>query len=219
MKEFGVILLTTGEPTFGECLKSVEAQTTKPKQIVIKRNISPISRAYNLGYNEISTEFVIEVHADLILKPNAFETLLKNMNDEGEVYGLLYDTDKKYNVEAIRLVRKKALKSIGGYRDVPDMDWDSVLRMQKAGWAIKKISKVLGEHRPYSRGFQHIERQWNIGKRAKSLREYFYGIKTAGISFVKTGNIKFVFFPFFTLLGFFFGKREDVRYGGGKNEA
>lgn len=207
-----VVFLTTGERTEKGSLDSINHQTKKADEIIVVRNVSPISAAFNLGYSKATGDYVVEVPADAILSHKAFEILCDNMKQEdGEIYAPYFDTDRKTYVVGLRMSRRVVMKQIGGYRDVPDADVDVIKRLNQRGWKVRQIPYVLGTHNPDFRGFYFVIRQWNDGKRTKSLIMVIRGIKDSMRAFLKTGKIKFLFCPLFSTLGFFLGKREDVR--------
>jgi len=208
-----VVFLTTGERTEKESLESIRNQTKKADEVIVVKNVAPISAAFNLGYSEATGDYVVEVPADAILSPKAFEILYNNMKEEdGEICAPYFDTDRKTYVDGLRMSRRIAMKQIGNYRDVPDADVDVIKRLEQNGWKVRRIVYVLGTHNPDFRGFSFIIRQWNTGKRTKSFMLAIGVIKDSMRAFLKTGRIKFLFCPLFSMLGFFFGKREDVRF-------
>lgn len=151
------VALSAGEASRGRSLLSIENQSLAVAEIITIANVSPFHRALNEGASRVSTEYFIQVDADMILDPDCVERLSEHTGDHiGVVLGHLRD-DLYGRVQAIKLWRTEALRHFGA-PDTVSVDTDLIETMYQSGFgAIHALRfdrpnprhwHTFGEHRP-----------------------------------------------------------------------
>jgi hypothetical protein len=212
MVKIGIIMVSMREPTERYAEESINWQTRKPDTTIIVRDFSPISAACNFGYRYIGCDWVAEIGSDFIIKPDTLEILEKEVKEgDGCVYGKLWDTWRQIEIASMMIYNFKAMEEIGFYRDVPDTDTDVQRRLNEAGYKTRQINHIFGLHNHQFTSKRYAGRCWNAGKRFKSIKDFLHDSKCHMISFKRTRRLIFLMAMPLETLGFFFGRREDVR--------
>ena len=155
--DVSAILLTIGEPSMERALEAIKQQTLQPAEVIIVRDVRPVSRAINTGASRVSTPFFVQVDSDMVLDPDCIEQLRKCVRPRiGEVLGLLRDP-LMGTVRGIKLYRTECFRQVSMPETIaPDTDHNKMMRAY--GWKgtlarrglRTRLNKALalGEHNP-----------------------------------------------------------------------
>lgn len=149
IEDLEVSIMWSGEPTFDECLASIDNQIYVPAHVDVIRDVSPISKAINERHRKMDRRFSVKVDADFILARNCFKVLYETMKGKAPEYyavsGLVNDIFMG-PIGGIHLERTACVKDL----IVPDIigcdRWISE-KMKEKGYKFFEIQEVLAEHR------------------------------------------------------------------------
>lgn len=85
-REITAFVITSGEPSTRECISRLERQTVRVKVDVIE-NVSPMWAAFDQMHKRVQTPFFVQVDADMMLEPDAIETLYNGITEAGPKCG------------------------------------------------------------------------------------------------------------------------------------
>ena len=176
------MLPTLGEKSLEESLASLRAQTIRLKDIVIVRNTTPFPEAMNRGVAKVTTPFLIQCDADMVLHPDCVETLLACMDQNtGVSLGYLHD-DMLGEIQAVKMYRTECLRN-HPFEDTVASDTDGIARIVQSGFGISFAHRkaprgsyandVLGEHRPaYDNSLYVYEKFLLMGSIVRNRNSY-----------------------------------------------
>jgi hypothetical protein len=110
-----LVLMTCGEETEKECLKSIEPFINEVKFFEV-RNVFPQIKALNQMIEQVQTEFFIPLDADFILDKDAWSRIKnainKNAHDKNwhSILFKLWDTLTQKEILALKILRTKIMK-------------------------------------------------------------------------------------------------------------
>ena len=158
MSDVSAVVLTMGEVTTALAVERVRAQDVPLHEVIVVENVAPFSRALNQGAARVSTPFLLQVDADMILDPHCVATLLRGMHDDTAiVVGELRDA-LEGQVVGVKLFRSACYSALGGMPDTISPDTDFSVCATRVGWRIACVdsSITVGEHRPaYEPAYTH----------------------------------------------------------------
>lgn len=151
------VVLTIGEETTKETIKSLNNQIMSPAEIVVIKDIYPFYKAMNEAASRVKTEFFIQVDADMILYENALATLRKVMDKKtGIAVGVLKDS-LIGNIAGLKMFRTSLFEK-HEFKNKVSQDTFFASEIKKSGWRVKYVAggldkflingRPLGEHRP-----------------------------------------------------------------------
>lgn len=204
--------------------KTVENAEKYPIKIIKKtwkhwRN--SYSESLQTGYSNATGYYLSIVDADIVVPPNFFKKLIafinekvasiaayvvtypdtflnKFMNAWEKTYGVAPLGQKPYG--AARILLKKALDEIGGFRDVPTPDTDIDLRLTKCGYKSIFSKEIKVYHIRHITLKSMINGQINCGR----------GRYVLGISFPKTLGHALLRIRPFTIYGWLLEKQQTT---------
>lgn len=151
-----VFIITTGAPTFEDCLAAIQAQDLCNFQIKVIRNISPMSAAFQQMNLRCTTPFFIQVDEDMILYPDAifklYSALMASPENTALYYLSLLDTDLGIPIVGVKIYRHSIISKYP-WVDSFSCEMDQLARLQKDGYTYGGKYKeqmgyhVVGEHR------------------------------------------------------------------------
>lgn len=143
------LLLTIGEKTFEAAYDALKKQTIPFHQIVVIKNVSPFSSAFNEGVSKITTPFFIECDADMILDRNCAEVLMSKITPTtGMVIGHLRDP-LQGSVMGVKLYRTDCCRRFS-HENHFNCEYIFYAELLENNWTaeiIDKKSATLGVHR------------------------------------------------------------------------
>lgn len=168
------LILTCGEWTFQDSLKSVHAQTLRPRQEVVVENVFPAARAAQQGLEELlrrGSRAYVQVDADMILLPNCFETLASHLEAQPDCFQVVGQLEDGIEgpIWGVRIYRPGVISQLGGFRDVAGPDRDLRERAEQQGWNTLTLKDVLGFHNRVYRPEAAFGRYCNKANRLKGL--------------------------------------------------
>lgn len=204
--------------------KTVENAKKYPIKIIEKtwkhwRN--SYSESLQTGYSKATGYYLSIVDADIVVPPNFFKNLITLVDEKVAsiaAYVVTYpDTflnklmnawEKTYSVAplgqkpygAARILLKKALDEIGGFRDVPTPDTDIDLRLTKRGYKSIYSREIKVYHIRHITLKSMINGQINCGR----------GRYVLGISFPKTLGHALLRVRPFTVYGWLLEKQQTT---------
>jgi hypothetical protein len=158
MSDITAVVLSIGEDTTKEATESASKQSLPPKEIIVVRNVTPFYNALNIGASKVTTEFFVQVDADMTLDENCLRDLRDCMDDDvGIVLGQLRDP-LMGKVGWIKMFRKECFDVVQ-YRDLVAQDiafkddisrhgWKTVYAQKSVPGVPKELWHTFGEHRP-----------------------------------------------------------------------
>ena len=149
MDQLTVFVINAGESTFQECIKSLENQTCDFKLEVIQ-NLYPMSRAFQAMPKRCKTKYFVQVDSDMILEPDAIETLYRHACSSGYlttvICGQLYE--EGFGVGGTVRLWKKHMFDFLSFKDCRTVDRNLFKRSRLFGFRRKYIKTILGLHKP-----------------------------------------------------------------------
>lgn len=115
MKDLTFVLMTCGEKTEPECLKSIEPFREEINFFEV-RNVFPQIKALNQMIDGVNTEFFIPLDADMVLDHDAWprikNAINKNRHDQNwhSILFNLWDTLTERQILALKILRTKIMK-------------------------------------------------------------------------------------------------------------
>jgi hypothetical protein len=145
--DVGAVVLTVGEATTGRALASLTAQTLPLEEIEVVAGVRPFHRALTAGAEAITTPYVLQVDADMVLDPDCAEVLRAAMTPGvGIAVGLLRDA-LMGTVVGVKLFRRECFDLVP-HRDVLAPEVDFYERLDRLGWQTRYLLRHLGDHAP-----------------------------------------------------------------------
>ncbi len=148
-----VFVITSGEDVIADCEAALRSQELKPGLSVRLRrieNVVPMSEAFNEMHRRSESRFFLQVDADLILAPNAVQSLYDAMVGAWPwvyvTYGQLYE--EGFGPGGSVRLWKKSFFRFFQFRDRRTVDRDLYKRARWFGFRRKAVGKILGVHRP-----------------------------------------------------------------------
>lgn len=167
LDDLTVFIISVGENTTSECEKALAEQdcTFNVKHI---RDTFPMSSAFQRMPDECSTRYFIQVDSDMILKPNAVQTLSRAVGDSSFMFymvgGKLYEEGLGIS-GAVKCWKSWLFKYIS-FRDCRTVDRNVYRRTRRIGMRFKILDQILGFHvarqTPYTR---YLKTKSDIEKR------------------------------------------------------
>ena len=165
------LVISIDEPQLDRCLKAVHGQPFL--RVIHVNGIIPESEAVNHALKRVSSEWVMKVDGDIILYPNALETVMKYMEKDlspqvcGYYFGLK-DTFMDCDIGFCGVLRTQPYQSVKR-KDKMNGDLNVVIELRKQGWFVRKLLKegiIIGTHFDKPDEFQVFGRFYRSGKRA-----------------------------------------------------
>lgn len=142
-------IVSTGEETYHECLDALKAQGCSFR-IEHIRGVHPMSMAFQSMPDKCVTKYFLQVDADMVLNPFAVKELYEAAERTGfftaVIYGQLYE--EGFGVGGSVRLWKRHLFKYFSFRDRRTVDRDLYRRIRLFGFRRKKVSPILGIHRP-----------------------------------------------------------------------
>jgi MoaA/NifB/PqqE/SkfB family radical SAM enzyme len=137
--EITAFIISTGAPSFDECLRRLEQQTYYPKIEVI-RDYTPMWRAFQEMHSRVQTSFFVQVDEDMLLQPWAIEELyaLIGLAGEkcGEAVGWLWGDAESMPIQGVKIYRTEVAKQFP-YSDSLSCEWPQYKAMQEKGYHLE----------------------------------------------------------------------------------
>lgn len=174
LEKVTVFIISAGEnPNYVDCLKSIQNQNCDFRLKKIK-NVSPMSKAFQNMIDECDTEYYIQVDEDMILNPDAIETIFNSLKKSDKnvcmVTYKLKDVHLNFNIYGIKGYKHAIFKRYPYNLNIISCEVDQLNRMKNDGYTIDASPQVIGQHSPkwtneliYERYFDLMEK-WKIYK-------------------------------------------------------
>lgn len=140
-----------GEETAQDCLSAIDPyiQNFTFQKVI---NVSPQIKALNQMLEQVETEFLIPLDADMILKPNAPERIIRAIKDHPEkdwhsILFPLWDTFTQRKIYALKVLRVEVMKKYM-FKDSRTPDVEHFTRLTEAGYKSVNYFEedVIGDH-------------------------------------------------------------------------
>jgi glycosyltransferase involved in cell wall biosynthesis len=159
----GAYVVTIGEPTTEECIKSLKKQSLPLKRVEIISNVKGIHNASNQIHDLVGEDYFLRVDADMVLDRKCVEILYKMISKKANIAlasGMLKD-DLLGNIWGIHMFKSELIKP---FRYPDSIGSDLALKefRERRGYELVMVPYVLGEHKPYynfDAVFQKFERE------------------------------------------------------------
>jgi Glycosyl transferase family 2 len=156
-KDVTAVVPTIGEDTLNDSLASLKRQSCELAEIIVVRDVHPFPEAMNRGVARVSTPFMLQCDADMILHPDCVETLISAMDERTAVsIGYLQD-DLLGEIQAVKLYRTECLRRApfqnriatdsDGIEEIVRQRFRIAFARRKAAYRDYPLD-VLGHHRP-----------------------------------------------------------------------
>lgn len=158
MSDVSAIALSIGEDTAAGALESIRRQTLPVREIIAVREVAPFSKAFNAGAAQVTTDFFVQVDADMVLDDTCIEHLRGCIGDGvGLVLASLRDP-LMGRVGWVKLFRRACCDAVP-YPDLVTSDVSFAAEIVRRGWSIvyainpcpgldRELWHTLGQHRP-----------------------------------------------------------------------
>lgn len=165
----------SGEVLLGTALRSVAAQTVKPKAHLVRVDYAKdgLAATRNALIGQVETDWFVPLDDDDILQKPFLERLIRQAAHADVVYSRVYvhGSDwapyryafdaralrKENYIPATALIKRSLWERLGGYRDVPMEDWDFWLRALDAGATFQHVPETLWVYRFHDGNTLHPE--------------------------------------------------------------
>lgn len=173
-EELTVFVLNAGEnPNYLECVDSIYNQNCAFHTKFIN-NVAPMSKAFQQMINDCATKYYIQVDGDMVLNPDAIETIYNTLVSSNEntaiVAYMLKDAHLNFDIYGVKGYKHEILSKYPYNLEIISCEVEQMNRMTKDGYKTEMIEKVLGIHSPkwtheliYERYFDLMEK-WKIYK-------------------------------------------------------
>lgn len=175
------IVKAINEPQLDRALEAVYNQTLPFAKITLINGVCPEVLAHNLALSVLEHEWSLWVDGDVILYPDAHETVKKCMDRKSSFieYGFgLYDTFLQRDI-CCCAVRQSEFHKKFKYKDIIANDTECAKRMKQAGWSYQRFWRegvIIGTHFDDPDDFQVFRRFYGRGFKAigkgKAVRRY-----------------------------------------------
>jgi len=173
-----VFVTTIGdEPHFSRCIEHLQAQSVaRPVDIIDHQ--APMSSALQQMIDRCKTPYYVQVDEDMMLFPNAIETLERMIEDSPATVAMicayLWDCETQKAIQGVKIYRHAVVKQFP-YRDTLSCEIEQIARMKAAGFTIKILppgdqSACFGTHGGhytpetiFKRWQRHFQKHHQIG--------------------------------------------------------
>lgn len=144
-----VFVVSAGEEVLADCIEALDRQTCRFRLERIA-DVYPMSAAFQAMPDRCRTPYFVQVDADMVLEPDAIETLHGEIVGTGprtvQVSGQLYEEGFGPG-GAVKCWRRSLFRAFR-FRDVRTVDRDLYRRIGRFGLAPRHLDRQLGIHRP-----------------------------------------------------------------------
>jgi hypothetical protein len=153
LKDTTIFVTTIGDKTnFDDCMQHLRVQSVIAPIEIINR-AAPLSAAFQEMHQRCSTEFYVQVDEDMVLFPDAIETLRKSIETAPKHVALvcapLWDCDARRLIYGVKIYRWPTVKQFP-YRNNASCEIEQLARLRAAGYdaLVQPLhtSQCLGEH-------------------------------------------------------------------------
>lgn len=131
-----VFIISSGEPSFGECHHRIVNQTVKVRLEEIC-GVTPMWRAFQKMHEQAETPFFVQVDADMLLQPGAVADLLTMIQAAGETCAIwcewLWGDAEERAITGVKIYRTDVVVNYP-YTDSVSCDQDQFEAMQRDGF-------------------------------------------------------------------------------------
>jgi hypothetical protein len=156
LKDTTIFVSTIGDKVnFDDCMIHLHAQSVSAPIEIIDR-VAPLSAAFQEMHLRCRTEFFIQVDEDMILFPNAVQTLRRSIEFAPKKIAMtcapLWDCDAQRLIYGVKIYRASIVKQFP-YRNTAGCEIEQLGRLRAAGYEALiqplKRAHCLGEHGKY----------------------------------------------------------------------
>lgn len=179
MNDLTVFVVSAGQnPNYEDCMKALENQTLQAPIEHIK-DLSPIPVALQQMIDRCQTTYYIGVDEDMILHPDAVETLYKGIVESTDDYPmliyLLNDPHLDFNIYGIKVYKHEVMKRYPYSLETNACDVEQIQRMSKDGYKVRFMEECVGLHSPKWTNELIFERYLNLMEKYKQYRYTWMG--------------------------------------------
>ena len=173
-KEVTIFVITTDKScNYDECIKALKAQNVFFNIIIIK-NYHPMSNAFQQMINKCETAYYIQVDEDMILYPNAIETMyneiIKTPNNISIVAFMLKDIHLNFPICGVKIYKHSTLKKYPYNLTCLSCEVEQIDRMKIDGYTFYTSTQIVGDHSPDWTNVSIFERYFNIMEKYKKFK-------------------------------------------------
>ena len=165
------VVSSGANPCFSLCLEALNQQTLKCEIVVIK-DVSPMSRAFQRMIDDCKTRYYVEVDEDMVLKKNALEVMYRKIkeSDAAIVAFKLIDVHPDQEIYGVKIYDHDVLKNYPYDFSVMSCEVEQIERMEKDGHKVELRNEILGEHAPEWSDNGIFERYHNLMDKFKQFK-------------------------------------------------
>lgn len=173
-EELTVFVINAGDnPNYDDCISALKSQDCM-FQIKYINNVAPMSKAFQKMITDCKTQYYIQVDGDMILNPNAvqtiYNTLVSSNKNTSIVAYMLKDVHLNFNIYGVKGYKHDILEEYPYNLKIISCEVEQMKRMEKDGYKTDMIETVVGLHSPkwtpeliYERYFDLMEK-WKVYK-------------------------------------------------------
>jgi len=203
INDLTVFIITTGKNiNYPDCIKALQKQSFSFKVDII-REYSPLSVAFQEMLNRCTTKYFIQVDEDMVLQPNAIETLYNSIKNQSQYSMICYSlNDVHYGIDilGIKIYDHDIFKQFPYNTTHPSCEVEQLERVTNAGYKWLSYSNVVGQHSPKWTS-EEIFNRYNVLVKKQKLLAGTCGFGNIQQTLVNRLKNKFSSLDFFALLG------------------
>jgi hypothetical protein len=178
--EVTVFVTTVGSPAYELCRFGLELQDVQFSLEVIE-NVAPMSAAFQQMHDRCRTPYYIQLDEDMLLYPSAVGTLYDRLKPTPAAVccyvANLFDPHLERMIHGVKIFRHELVREFP-FRDVEGCDVDQFLRLQAAGFELRRASAndesgpegpPLGLHGPSWTAREIYDRYGNLERKLRRL--------------------------------------------------
>ena len=215
------VFVITNDVVHDDVLDGLERQTIVPENIVILNNFSPMDFAFKTMLTSSSGKFHVQLDSDMVLFPNALETLLTGIVYDENCYmcgAKLFDMFRG-EIGYVKIFRtelcQKDTTIHADEKNLPPGEVSMDLKMKPLGFSRNLLDVVVGNHVPYLSGFGTYSSFANVGRKCGyHFSDYYVKNMLNLISSLSnmlslTGDPKFAAYMLSLGMGFYEGTNSE----------
>ena len=166
------VITTSKSSNYNDCIKALQDQNVHINILVIK-DFHPMPVAFQRMIDKCNTPYYIQVDDDMILYPNAIETMydqiIKSPDDISMIAFMLKDIHLNFNICGIKIYKHLIFKKYPYNLSCLSCEVEQTNRMKQDGYTYKTIEQVVGNHSPKWSDEGIFERYYNLMEKYKEF--------------------------------------------------
>lgn len=213
-KDFDVsaVILTIGEDSFSDAHLALEKQSVSFREIIVIKNISPFSSAFNEGVNKVKTEFFLQCDADMLLDEDCLEKLLSLMKKEVGIVAAYLSDPLQGPTMGVKLYRTELCRKFP-HQNRLSCETEFKASVKNAGWKIITFSedqkKCLGSHRTDLSDVEYLYKRFKLMGAKTYFRQSYWDFTNRFLHLAEYEDKNLAIFLLMSFLYGYFHNFED----------